>query len=272
MTFETLTTSFDRDTAVSTVGDGRYEVELPSRWSNGRSLSGGFVAATIVRAMEAEVSDATRALRSITVHYLDVAETGSATIATTIERAGRGLTTITARLSELDRPIAIAMAAFATSYPGAAAYDDTQGVVPAAPDTLDPPPPGEISPPFLHNFRMKPTDGPPPFGGRGPAFTAGWIEPVEPRPLDAALVVALADAWWPSPFVYTEHRVPSPTIDLTVHVRAPLPRPAEKVFSEFRSTLLSDGMFEEDGRLRTADGVLLAQSRQLAFLLPRKPA
>jgi hypothetical protein len=43
------------------------------------------------------------------------------------------------------------------------------------------------------------------------------------------------------------------------------------VFSEFRSSLMRDGMFEEDGRLRAQDGTLLAQSRQLA-LLPQRAA
>jgi acyl-CoA thioesterase len=264
-------TSFGADTAVEGCGGGVYRAEVPAHWSNGRGANGGIVAAILVRAMAAEVADPRRALRSITIHYLETLKLGSATIAVSIERMGRGLTTVSARLLKGDVLVAIGLAAFSTAYVGAAEYDDTAAPMPPAPKTLGLPPDGEISPPFLHNFRMSPAIGPSPFSGSGPAVTGGWIEPVEPQPLDAALVVALTDTWWPSPFSYVEHRVPAPTIDLTVHVRAPLPRAAGPVFSEFRSTLLRGGIFEEDGRLRAADGALLAQSRQLAFLLPSRP-
>jgi hypothetical protein len=119
---------------------------------------------------------------------------------------------------------------------------------------------------------MVPVVGPPPFSGQGPSVTGGWIEVAEPRPLDAPLVVALTDTWWPSPFSYLRRRVPALTIDLTVHVRGALPRPAQPVFCEFRSVLMRDGMFEEDGRVRDQDGALLVQSRQLALLPRRVPA
>jgi acyl-CoA thioesterase len=80
----------------------------------------------------------------------------------------------------------------------------------------------------------------------------------------------LADAWWPAPWVRLREPVAAPTIDLTVHFRAPRAAAAlpagEPVLAVFRSTTAADGFFEEDGALWTRDGVLLAQSRQLALL------
>jgi hypothetical protein len=52
-----------------------------------------------------------------------------------------------------------------------------------------------------------------------------------------------------------------------VHVRATLPVPGP-LLARFSSQLARDGYFEETGELWTADGTLVAQSRQLALLLP----
>jgi hypothetical protein len=61
-----------------------------------------------------------------------------------------------------------------------------------------------------------------------------------------------------------------PTIDLTVHFRAPDAAAAvdgEPVLAVFRSSTAADGFFEEDGEIWSRDGVLLAHSRQLALLV-----
>jgi hypothetical protein len=93
------------------------------------------------------------------------------------------------------------------------------------------------------------------------------MAPRDEHPVDAALVVALTDAWIPAPFVVKREPFAAPTIDLTVHIRAPLPLPPQPVLGEFTSTVSRDGFFEEDGLLWTPDGRLLAQSRQLALAL-----
>ena len=62
----------------------------------------------------------------------------------------------------------------------------------------------------------------------------------------------------------------APTIDLTVHFRAPAAAAAiveEPVLAVFRSSTAAGGFFEEDGELWSAAGVLLAHSRQLALLV-----
>ena len=60
---------------------------------------------------------------------------------------------------------------------------------------------------------------------------------------------------------------PAPTIDLSVHFRAPLPLPDSLLLGRFTSDLVRDGFFEEDGELWTPDGTLVAHSRQLGLLL-----
>jgi hypothetical protein len=84
-------------------------------------------------------------------------------------------------------------------------------------------------------------------------------------------VAALMDAWAPAVFTRASGPFLAPTIDLTIHFRAPTPIAGTKgddfYLSAFRSTVANDGFFEEDGELWSPHGELLAQSRQLALAL-----
>jgi hypothetical protein len=58
-----------------------------------------------------------------------------------------------------------------------------------------------------------------------------------------------------------------------VHFRSSLAEdperdPDELCFARFRTGLVHEGFFDEDGVIWAADGAVLAQSRQLAILLP----
>jgi acyl-CoA thioesterase len=112
--------------------------------------------------------------------------------------------------------------------------------------------------------------GDPAFSGGAP-YTGAWIRSREPRLLDAPLAAAFLDTWFPAPFVRLDRPVGAPTIDYTVHFRSPLPpagaTPEDPYLVAFRSNIARHGFFEEDGELWSADGTLLAQSRQLALLL-----
>lgn len=266
-------TRFDRDTAVTPVADGLFEARIDPGWWIVRGPNGGYIAAILVRAMEARIGDAERSLRSLTVHYLRPPTEGPATVQTQIERTGRGLSTITARLEQNGSLQAIATAAFAKPRGGATFTDAERPEVPP-PDKC---PEREISHiPFHGRFDKRTALGPTSFDGTGKtreAVTGGWIRIVEPRPLDAPLLAAYADAWPPAVFATTE--LPPlaggvPTVDLTVHIRAPLPLDVphdDFVLVVFRTRHVHDGFLEEDGEIWSQDGRLLAQSRQLGVAL-----
>ena len=254
--------AFARATTPEPLGDGRYRATMSRDWWIVRGPNGGYVAAVLVRAMEAELADPARQLRSLTVHYPAAPAEGEAEVAVRVERTGRSMSTLSARLTAGDRLLALALGAFSTDYDATVvAYEDVDVPPPVAspPDPM-PEPRDDAPMPFARQWRMVPA-----LGEHGKAITGGWIAPREERELDAALLVALADAWIPAPFAITGRPFAAPTIDLTVHVRAPLPRPSEPVLGEFRSSLARDGFFEEDGRLWAPDGTLLAHSRQLAL-------
>jgi acyl-CoA thioesterase len=114
---------------------------------------------------------------------------------------------------------------------------------------------------FQHRF------GAPLFSSADHAEVGGWLGLREERPLDAAAVTLLADAWFPAPWPRLRALAAAPTIDLTIHFRAPLPIDDTLLLGRFRNRLVRDGFFEEDGELWSPDGTLVAQSRQLGLLI-----
>ena len=63
-----------------------------------------------------------------------------------------------------------------------------------------------------------------------------------------------------------------PTVDLNIHFHTALPRPDatpdEFSFGVFRTQIGHQGFVAEDGEIWSRDGSLLAQSRQLAVVMP----
>jgi hypothetical protein len=106
--------------------------------------------------------------------------------------------------------------------------------------------------------------------GPGEGLTGGWLRTAEPGLPDAVRIVTYADAWFPAAFARLGAVVAAPTLDLTVHLRAPLPPPGmapeDHVLGVFRTRWAAGGVWEEDGELWSPGGVLLAQSRQLALV------
>ncbi|MDH3687317.1 MAG: thioesterase family protein, partial [Myxococcales bacterium] len=109
---------FERDTQIEALGDGAFQVEIDRGWWIVRGPNGGYIAALILRALEAAVDDPSRIPRSLTVHFTSPPAAGAATVRTSIERAGRSLTTASARLEQDGKLRALAVAAFSKARPG----------------------------------------------------------------------------------------------------------------------------------------------------------
>src|SRR3954447_20928164 len=179
---------FERDTTVSEVEPGVFEGHVNRDWWIVFGPNGGFLAAMFVKAMSAAVGDDTRAARSLTIHYTAAPAEGPVRIGTTVERAGRSLTTVSARMEQDGRLIALAIGAFSSPRTPALEFSDAPAPVV--------PPPEEIAsfegrpdlPPFTRQWEVRPAVGIPPFtGAEGPTLIGGWIRPLDPHPIDAAL-------------------------------------------------------------------------------------
>ncbi|MFT3854413.1 MAG: thioesterase family protein [Ilumatobacteraceae bacterium] len=266
-----MTSRFDTDTAVAALGDGAYDARIDHGWWIERGPNGGYVAALVVQALVAEVADPSRHLRSLTVHYLAPAVEGPAQLSVTTERSGRVVRYMSTRLRQGDRLIATAQAAFATLNDAGPSFADPSFPGYAHPDRLGPTPdpPGLV--PMRERYEFRHVIGAPWADPGSTAESAGWIRLAERRPYDAALVVAMSDAWYPAIFTRLTERFGVPTIDLTVHIRsiAALQRmqPDDWIAARFRTTVATEGLLEEDGQLWAPDGTLIAHSRQLGMLL-----
>jgi acyl-CoA thioesterase len=258
--------SFDSDTGLRPLGDGTYEGGIAERWWTPRGPHGGYVMAILLRAMEGEVGDPGRPARTLTVSFLRPPAPGPVTVRATVERAGRSLSTLSARLEQDERPMALACASFSVPWEGPL-FDEAPMPDVEPPEEAIPELPEE-APPFTRQLVMRRRFGAWPFTGADTAETGGWLGLREAeRPLDAPAIALLADAWFPSPWTRMRKLAPAPTIEMSVYFRAPLPLDHPLVLARFRSRLTRDGFFDEDGELWAPDGTLVAQSRQLGLLI-----
>lgn len=265
------TSRFDRDTAVTRVGDGAYQARIDTGWWIVDGPNGGYVAAILVRAAADALADPERNPVTVTVHYTSRPREGEVDVRATVERVGRSVATVTARMTQDDRLLALATVAFSTPRSSPLEFADL-----VAPDVPPPegceqfPPAGQAMIPLNERYDSRWAFGDRPFSGAPRSESGGWIRTEDARGVDHLLAVALADAWIPPVF----SRLPEPgllavpTVELTVYLRDGLPRPADEyVLGAFRTRQAAHGYLEEDGELWSEDGVLLAQCRQLAAVV-----
>ena len=251
---------FEHDTAIAEQAPGAYDCAIGEDWWVGAGPNGGYLAAIVVRALEARVDTAERPLRSLTVHYQRAPQPGPARICVELEREGRSVTFARVVATQDDRQFASALAVLARPRESLELATATApGIAP--PDTLEALATGDAFPPFAQHFDYRPLLTP----DQGQALTGGWFRLREDRPLDAPLVTAMCDSWFPAIFAVAHEPLAVPTLDLTVHLRARLPRPQEWVLGRFTTRTVADGFLEEDAELWSPSGELLAQSRQLAL-------
>jgi acyl-CoA thioesterase len=278
-----MNTVFDRDTAVARLSDNggashagaRFSATVSPGWRAGRGPHGGYLAAMLLRALIDTVDDAERSPRSLTVHYASSPEPGPVVIETVIEREGRSLSTLSARMEQDGVLVALALAAFSLPWDAPQARELPPPEV-APPDAERRSTPGlfDKAPRFTRQLVMQPRVGAAPFAGGGaPMQIGGWIGLLEPhRPVDALALALFCDAWFPPSFIALQAPAISPTVDLTIHFRQPPAEtggdPGALCLSIFNTRLLHDGFFEEDGVVWAPDGAVLAQSRQLGIIMP----
>jgi acyl-CoA thioesterase len=274
-----MSVRFEEETAVSPLGGGRYAASFSRDWFVFAGPNGGVVAAVVLRACMAEIADGSRPPRTLTVHYLAPPAEGPAEVQVTVERAGRGISFVSARLTQAGAAKATALAAFGPARGEGMRWD-------ARPRPELPPPgecpeldeaSGENGPPAIRDrweCRWGLGDNGPLDADRG-TLTGGWLRARDAAVVDHVLVAAMADAWAPPMIVRRgDHVFGVPTVELTVHFRdsADLATldPKGWFACTFHTDVVQEGFAEEDGCIWSADGRLVAMSRQLAAVVDRR--
>ena len=283
-------TKFDRDTAVwradataQAGADGRdtdartkhFGAEIASDWRAGRGPHGGYLAAILLRALIESVADDERAPRSLTIHYARPPESGPVQIVTSVERQGRSLSTLSARMYQGEELIALVLAAFSVPWGGPEIVAaQMPAVAPADPSREGVKLIERGGPEFARHIVLQPRmEGTLFAGGEQPMQVRAWMGLAEPRALDALSLAFFADALIPAPYMRLPEPAAVPTVDLTVHFLEHMPHedhadPRELCLAQTSTALVHDGFFVEDGAIWASDGTLLAQSRQLAIVIP----
>ena len=265
------TSSFALVTALAPIGPARYRAAIDASWAQGRGAYGGLVAALLARAIEAEVPAGQRIARMTTAFVAPVA-VGGAEIEVETVRAGRNVSTLRA---SVHGPEGLAATALCT----ASRDRDHPVSLPARPRPAAPPPdevgdgPEELYyPAFSRRFSFRQCLGPRPFSGASEARVGGWCRLDEEAPLDAALVIAMLDAWPPAAVATSPGWCPVASLEMTVEL-LPFPtRPAAGwLFYEAMASRADGGTADERSALWTEDGVLLASAQQLVALFPPGP-
>jgi len=269
----------DADTALDARGDGRYAGALADRWNVGIGMNGGYLAAFCLRAVlqESVLADPL----TMTVHYLSRPVAGPAEVHVTAMRVGRGHATYrfdllqagAGDLGTIAAPAEIRVTGLVITgrlrAPGLIDFAPLPPEVPApqassAVRRLSAP---SESVSIWKRFETRIARADDIFFLRsepGEARTGGWMRLVDGRPSDALCVPLFLDCWPPAVFSRTMRPDGSgaPTLELTVHWRNPVP--AGWLYARLETRQLAGGYVDEDGELWTEDGVLVAQSRQLA--------
>ncbi|MEX0768199.1 MAG: thioesterase family protein [Microthrixaceae bacterium] len=272
-------TTFSSQTAVTRIDKGRYSAEMDRSWWIVSGPNGGYVATIVLRAICAEVDEPRRSPRSISLQFLRVPQEGEVLIEVVVERSGRSVSNVSARMTQNGQLLVMAMAVLAESRESSLSFDELPGlplladgsVVPTADqldeESLD----ASREVPMSGHYEQRWVIGGPPFEplpfGQSLARTGGWLRPVGGEPIDALTLTAMTDAWLPPIFSRVSETLLVPTVDLTIHLRGLPADPYDFCFVLFESPVARDGYLIEHGQIFDSQGLLLAESRQLAVVV-----
>jgi len=285
-----MTYEFDRDTAISPLGDHRYAAELAPGWMVGGGINGGYLLAILGWSVAAELGSHVPEKNhvdpfSVSSHFVTPAAPGPAVVTCELVRSGGRFSTVRATLSQqVDEVLVPRIATHATFGNLDTAHDEQSDaaaaelglalVAPVLPppeeclESRDAPPEVKKIAPLLDRFGTR-FDPPTAAWSVGQpsrrGLIQGWFKLADDRPLDPIALLMVVDALPPTTF---DLGMPgwAPTLELTAHVRA---RPAPGwAIVRHQTRTMAGGLFEEDCDVWDSTGRLVAQSRQLA-LQPR---
>jgi acyl-CoA thioesterase len=267
--------------SIERTAPGVYELTADRTWWGHDALFGGYVEALALAAMRAELDDAGMAAATTSVHFFRPFVDGPFRAEVSLERKGRSMANLHARLFSQGRLAGQAIAAFAVRRTRAEAH--AIELPPAAANRIG----AEEQPtssaldipthahfdffPRIGAFRMGPTASEAAArAGRAGVEVGGWVRPRFATAVDESLVMMLQDLWLPAVYHHWREPAVAVSVDITTQFRAELPAGGEDassgLFVLLRTAASTGGLVDEDCEIWSASGVLLAQGRQMRFV------
>ena len=245
------------------VGSGRYRLNFPEGWLQGRGLFGGLLMGAMTRTLETYAPG--RPLRSLTAEIFAPVAPGISELVLTTLREGSAVTTVSARLEQNGEVMAHGVGVLGKQR--ITDRERTDVVAPQAKPWRDieaipvlPP----FGPDFGRHWEFRPQNYMP-FSGGKEAAAEGWIRPLLGGSIrDAGFLAACADAWWPTMFAVEDGPRPTATIAFTFQpfVNFEGFDPNAPLFHRARLAAASDGYCVEFRELWSETGKLLALNQQ----------
>jgi hypothetical protein len=246
----------------------RFDLEVQPGWAQGRGTFGGLVLAALVRAMQQCEPELERSLRSVTGELVGPVVPGACEITVELLRRGNAVSSFSASLRQPahagDDVLARATAVLGRTRAVDRTWAPALETAPPPWAELTPLPYGPFVPEFTQHLEFRLT-GPLPFSGATEAIAAGFVRPRVPGAvIDAATVVALADAWWPSAFSIEPRPRPMATIAYTLqNLLGDRQLPGDlPLYHRARAMASDQGYFVDMRELWTPDGQLVALNQQ----------
>lgn len=268
---------FEAITRPIPVGAGRYTLDVPDGWQQGRGAFGGLVIGALVRAIEDFAASPDRPLRTLMAVLGGATGVGPAAIEVELLRGGSGQTTAAARLLQGGEVMASLTAVLAR-----ARAPDAEAFGALEPPRLQPwvkvsaIPSRPPFPTFTRHLEYR-SDGPFPLSG-GAAVAQGWVRFARPFALgtgaphvmsSGAWLAALIDAWWPANLTRLRAVRPMATVGFSlqvVHGAVDLDASTPLAFVG-RTLSQQEGWAIEARELWHPDGRLLALNQQTIAII-----
>lgn len=258
---------FDLAIALQPLDQGIWSGHTSEHYWNSISPYGGTTVATLLHAILQHPQRLGDPL-SMTINFAGAIQKGPFTVHVRPARTGRATQhwTLELRQDGDPAPLITGTAVFAVRRDS---WSDTESEMPdaPAPDSL----PRAVPPvavPFLQCYDMRYVDCTP-LSANPHSVTQCWLGDVPPRRLDFPSLAAYCDAFVPRLFV--RRGAPSPiatvTLGINFHVDADLlaREQGRFVFTQARANTFARGYYDQEGRIWSQAGTLLATTQQLVW-------
>lgn len=240
------------------VQPGKFSIDLDEAWSSLIGMHGGYLVAVAIAAAQNVVGD--RPIRTVTTSFLRPAFAKPSTVAVDVVRTGRSITNVAVTLTQSAKLVMISQVTAAET--GESTAWDTTAEIDLLPIEQCVP----IAPPdgvghFAHGVALlDPADLPFSHGPR--ARVAGYMRPIEPRPIDASWLAMALDWFPPASFTRIDPPAGGISISYTVHVHRTLDGLGDGVWlgGLFHADISAGGIALEKGLITDPAGRILAES------------